>query len=188
MGQVTDNRRKIICNEPGDVWFFAYGSLMWNPGFTPKKIQEARLQGWHRRFCVSSIIYRGTPKQPGLSLGLDRGGQCQGLALCISETDRDEVFDYLAGREMPEEIYSCVPVSVYIDDRLVNAYTLIVNPDHKLYVGEMTLDDVALRIAQGHGRNGSNRDYLMSTVKSLNSLGIEDEELTLLLRRVFELS
>ena len=110
------------------------------------------------------------------------------MALCISETDRDEVFDYLAGREMPEEIYSCVPVSVYIDDRLVNAYTLIVNPDHKLYVGEMTLDDAALRIAQGHGRNGSNRDYLMSTVKSLNSLGIEDEELTLLLRRVFELS
>ena len=188
MRQVTDNRRKIICNEPGDVWFFAYGSLMWNPGFTPKKIQKALLEGWHRCFCVASLIYRGTPKQPGLSLGLDVGGQCRGLALCISEADREEVFDYLMRREMEEEIYSCVPVSVYIDGSLVNAYTLIVNHDHKLYVGEMTLEDVASTIAQGHGRNGSNRDYLISTVKSLNSLGIEDEELTLLLNRVNELS
>tara|TARA_B100001142_G_C14163128_1_gene589288 strand:+ start:267 stop:752 length:486 start_codon:yes stop_codon:yes gene_type:complete len=160
---------------------------MWNPGFTPKKIQNAWLKGWHRCFCVSSIIYRGTPKQPGLSLGLDVGGECHGLALCISEADREEVFDYLARREMPEGIYSCVPVLVHIDDSLVNAYTLIVNPDHKLYVGEMALEDMASRIAQGHGRNGSNRDYLMTTVQSLNSLGIEDEELTLLLNRVNQL-
>ena len=184
---VPGSRRKIVCNEPGDVWFFAYGSLMWNPGFKLKKIQEACLEGWHRCFCVSSIIYRGTPKQPGLSLGLDLGGRCRGLALCISEGDREEVFGYLAAREMPEEIYSCVPVSVHIDGRLVNAYTLIVNPDHRLYVGEMKLEDVASRIAQGHGINGSNRDYLMSTVQSLNKLGIEDEELTLLLNRVNEL-
>lgn len=188
MEPVTDNRRKIICNEPGDVWFFAYGSLMWNPGFTPKKILKACLQGWHRSFCISSIIYRGTPKKPGLSLGLDLGGQCHGMALCIPEMDREEVFAYLAGREMSEEIYSCVPVPVYIEDRLVNAYTLIVNADHKLYVSEMALDDLALRIGQGHGRNGSNRDYLMSTVKYLNSLGIKDEELTRILHRVDELS
>ena len=184
---MTDIRRKIICNEPGDIWFFAYGSLMWNPGFTPKKTREAYLRGWHRRFCVSSIIYRGTPKQPGLSLGLDLGGQCHGLALCISEADREEAFAYLVRREMPEEIYSCVLVSVEIDGQLVTAYTLIVNPDHKLYVGEMALDDVASRIVQGYGNNGSNRDYLTSTVKHLNSLGIEDEGLTRLLHRVDEI-
>ena len=184
---VTENRRNIICNEPGDVWFFAYGSLMWNPGFAPKEILEACLRGWHRRFCVSSTIYRGTPKQPGLSLGLDLGGKCHGLALCISEADREEVFAYLARREMPEEIYSCVPVSVNIDDHPITAYTLVVNSDHKLYVGEMALDDMASRIAQGHGRNGSNRDYLLSTVKHLKGLGIEDEGLARLLLRVDEL-
>ncbi len=106
---MTENRRKIVVSEPGDVWFFAYGSLMWNPEFEPRETREACLEGWHRRFCVSSVIYRGTPEQPGLSLGLDRGGACRGLALRIGETDRDEVFTYLAKREMPEEIYSCVP-------------------------------------------------------------------------------
>ena len=66
---MTENRRKIVVSEPGDVWFFAYGSLMWNPEFEPRETREACLEGWHRRFCVSSVIYRGTPEQPGLSSG-----------------------------------------------------------------------------------------------------------------------
>ncbi|MGB0576205.1 MAG: gamma-glutamylcyclotransferase [Alphaproteobacteria bacterium] len=181
---MTENRRKIVVSEPGDVWFFAYGSLMWNPEFEPSETREARLEGWHRRFCVSSIIYRGTPEQPGLSLGLDRGGECRGLALRIAAADRDEVFTYLAKREMPEEIYSCVPVTIEIDSQEVHAYTLVVNPDHALYVSELSIDEMAARIAQGHGMRGPNRDYLASTVEHLDALGIEDEGLNRLLERV----
>ena len=184
---MTENRRKIVVSEPGDVWFFAYGSLMWNPEFEPSEIREARLAGWHRRFCVSSIIYRGTPAQPGLSLGLDRGGACRGLALRIAAADRDEVFTYLAKREMPEEIYSCVPVSIEIEEQAVRAYTLVVNPDHALYVSGLTQDEIAARIAQGHGKRGPNRDYLASTVEHLETLGIEDEGLRLLLEGVDQL-
>ncbi|NKB19386.1 MAG: gamma-glutamylcyclotransferase [Alphaproteobacteria bacterium] len=173
-------------SEPGDVWFFAYGSLMWNPGFQPSETCEARLDDWHRRFCVSSIIYRGTPEKPGLSLGLERGGECRGLALRIAEPDREQVFAYLAEREMPEEIYSCVPVSIEIEGQVVLAYTLIVNPDHALYVGEMPIAEMALRIAKGHGKRGPNRDYLASTVEHLESLGIRDEGLAHLLSHVDE--
>jgi cation transport protein ChaC len=184
---VTENRRKIVVSEPGDVWFFAYGSLMWNPEFEPSETREARLEGWHRRFCVSSIIYRGTPKRPGLSLGLDRGGECRGLALRIAEADRNEVFLYLAKREMPEEIYSCVPVSIEVGGQAVRAYTLVVNPDHALYVSGLTRDEMAVRIAQGRGKRGPNRDYLASTVEQLQTLGIEDEGLRLLLEGVDQL-
>ena len=57
-----NERRKIIVDQPGDVWFFAYGSLMWDPGFRPAEVRPALLHGWHRRFCVASAIYRGTPE------------------------------------------------------------------------------------------------------------------------------
>lgn len=181
---MSENRRRIIVSEPGDIWFFAYGSLMWNPGFKTKDVCQSRLVGWHRRFCVSSIIYRGTPEQPGLSLGLDRGGDCQGLALQIAEADRDQVFAYLAEREMPEEIYSCVPVSVEIGDETVSAYTLVVNPDHALYVAELSMEKIATRIANGHGKNGPNREYLAATVEHLRKLGIKDEGLEQILAHV----
>ena len=43
---------------PGDdFWVFGYGSLIWNPGFPHKDAQIARVNGYHRRFCVESKVY-----------------------------------------------------------------------------------------------------------------------------------
>src|SRR5690349_17047992 len=67
-----------------DIWLFGYGSLMWNPGFPYRAAEPALLKGYHRRFCVYSHRYRGTPEQPGLVLGLDRGGSCRGIAFRIA--------------------------------------------------------------------------------------------------------
>ncbi|MEQ8805085.1 MAG: gamma-glutamylcyclotransferase, partial [Rhodospirillales bacterium] len=47
-------------------WVFAYGSLMWNPGFAFTDRQSAELDGFHRAFCIYSHHYRGTPARPGL--------------------------------------------------------------------------------------------------------------------------
>ena len=33
-------------------WVFAYGSLMWDPGFVPQETRSAKLSGWHRAFCI----------------------------------------------------------------------------------------------------------------------------------------
>src|SRR3546814_13308328 len=57
---VCSSDLRIVVAEPGDVWFFAYGSLMWDPGFVPREVRPALLRGWHRRFCVRSGRYRGT--------------------------------------------------------------------------------------------------------------------------------
>lgn len=177
-------RTEIIVPESGDVWFFAYGSLMWDPGFEPAEVRPALLRGWHRRFCVASVIYRGTPAEPGLSLGLDRGGSCRGRALRIAEADRKAVFAYLADREMPEEIYSCRRVRVHIDGADATAYTLVVNRDHDLYVGALDHEAMAARIARCAGQRGPNRDYLEQTVRHLDDLGISDGLLHRLLDRV----
>jgi cation transport protein ChaC len=63
-----------------DQWVFAYGSLMWRPGFPHAEAQHARLVGYRRCFCIYSVHHRGSPDRPGLVLGLDRGGTCEGIA------------------------------------------------------------------------------------------------------------
>ena len=71
------------------LWVFAYGSLMWNPGFAARETQAARLHGFHRAFCIYSEHYRGTPQKPGLILGLLAGGSCRGLAHRLPAKDYD---------------------------------------------------------------------------------------------------
>ena len=68
----------------GSLWVFGYGSLMWRPGFAYARRCKATLRGWRRSLCVFSHVYRGSPERPGLVLGLDRGGACQGVAFEVA--------------------------------------------------------------------------------------------------------
>jgi cation transport protein ChaC len=88
-----------------DLWVFAYGSLMWNPGFTFMEVAPARLVGWHRRFCIASRHHRGTHGRPGLVLGLDRGGVTDGLAYRVAAEHAVTVRNYLRAREQVSGIY-----------------------------------------------------------------------------------
>ncbi len=171
---MNERLRRIVVDAPGDVWFFAYGSLMWDPGFEPAEVRPALLYGYHRRFCVRSVRYRGTPDDPGLSLGLDPGGSCRGRALRVAEAGRPAVFDYLSRREMPEEIYRCTPVRLHTPGGIVDGHTLTVNRDNHLYDGAVSEDEAARRIARCRGERGPNLDYLASTVEHLDTLGIGD--------------
>ena len=47
-----------------DIWVFGYGSLIWDPGFACAEALVARLDGWHRSFCMWSVHYRGTAAAP----------------------------------------------------------------------------------------------------------------------------
>ena len=50
---------------PSLVWYFGYGSLMWNPGIAHEAFEPARLDGWSRALCVYSTHYRGTRRPTG---------------------------------------------------------------------------------------------------------------------------
>ena len=80
-----------------DLWVFGYGSLMWRPGFAYEEAQHARLTGYRRCFCIYSVHHRGTPERPGLVLGLDRGGACEGIAYRVAARRAAETVALSAG-------------------------------------------------------------------------------------------
>ena len=98
-----------------DFWVFGYGSLMWRPGFAFVESVTAHLAGEHRALCVYSWVHRGTPEQPGLVLGLDRGGSCRGVAFRVDGGRRDEVVAYLREREMVTSVYREVWRTIRLD-------------------------------------------------------------------------
>jgi cation transport protein ChaC len=174
--------------EPGPFWFFAYGSLMWDPPFAPAEAVPARIYGWHRSFCVSSENYRGTRERPGLSLGLDYGGSCMGVALRIDEAGRETAIREIEAREMADDpIYICRHIRIHLADRAVAGYTLAVNRADRLYSGKLPLEEAAGRIAGCAGRRGPNIDYLANTVAHLDDIGISEGALHALLRRTREI-
>jgi cation transport protein ChaC len=174
--------------EPGDIWVFAYGSLMWDPGFEYAAREPALLRGYHRAFCVSSPDYRGTRESPGLVLGLLAGGSCRGIALRIAAARRREVMAYLEAREMPEPIYHCRRLEVETAAGRHHAYAFVVNRDHALYTGKLAPEAIAHRILTAIGNRGPNRAYLANTVRHLDELGLADTAIHALHRAVTRLA
>ncbi len=177
----------VIYEEPGDVWFFVYGSLMWDAPFPVAETRHALLRGYHRAFCVQSLIYRGTPERPGLSLGLDFGGSCRGITLRVAASERNDVARYLEQRELREDIYFCRRVTVTTREGRIPAYAFVVNRTDPIYAGKQSLENMAVCIAGASGERGPNRDYVAGAVQHLDKLGIADGPIHALLRRVDEI-
>lgn len=167
----------------GSFWVFGYGSLMWNPGFPFEERRHAVLPGFHRRFCIRSTIYRGTPEQPGLVLGVDAGGECHGMAFRVEPSRRDEVLRYLYERELPTKVYTPTWVSIVINGDPTDALTFVVKRDHRQFTC-LPEEEMAAIIASSTGANGSNFEYLENTVHALHALGVPDHELDILHQRV----
>jgi cation transport protein ChaC len=173
-----------ILSEPksskADLWVFGYGSLMWRPGFAFIEQVPARLIGEHRALCVYSFDHRGTPEKPGLVLGLDRGGACRGIAFRVAAKLRTDTIEYLRGREQTTNVYREVMRSVWLENEArerVSALAYVVDRGHVQYAGRLTLAEQLRYVAQGHGRSGNNRDYVLSTVKSIEAQGFRDAPL-----------
>jgi glutathione-specific gamma-glutamylcyclotransferase len=168
-------------------WIFAYGSLMWRPGFAYEEARHARLVGYRRCFCIYSMYHRGTPQRPGLVLGLDRGGTSEGIAYRISAASYPAIVRYLREREQVSGVYREVRVAVALlggTRREVMALTYVVERAHPSYAGRLTLARQAQLIRGASGLSGINLDYLISTLRHLGELGIREPELERLLTSI----
>ncbi|MBA3911307.1 MAG: gamma-glutamylcyclotransferase [Rhodobacter sp.] len=161
------------------LWVFGYGSLIWDPGFPVAERRIARLEGWHRSFCMRSIHHRGTVEAPGLVLALDRATKaaCTGVAFRVAPGAEAETLAALRERELISSAYLEARLSVQTETGILQAVTYVIDPDHAQYCGGLAMDKQAEIIARAVGGRGANRDYLWSTVAHLAELGIADPDL-----------
>jgi cation transport protein ChaC len=170
-----------------DFWVFGYGSLIWNPGFAFIEQVPARLVGEHRSLCIYSLVHRGTPEKPGLVLGLDRGGACQGIAFRVAQENRKVTMAYLRDREQATSVYREVMRSVWLRNdarQRISAVTYVSDRGHDQYAGRLSLEKQLHFVRQGHGAAGPNIDYVLSTVKALEAHSIHDTPLHQLAMRL----
>lgn len=159
----------------GDVWVFAYGSLMWNPisAFDSRRI--ATLHGWHRSFCIRLIAGRGTPEQPGRMLSLEAGGSTQGVALRLSSDTLGEELRILWIREMVTGAYRPTWAPVTLDDGTqVSAIAFVAEPDGLQYEADARAASIAPLMAVATGLFGSNAEYVFQLQRALSACGLRD--------------
>jgi cation transport protein ChaC len=161
----------------GDLWIFGYGSLMWDPGFPHVDWAPALIYGYHRELCIYSSRWRGTPQQPGLVLGLDRGGACRGIAYRIAAPDVATSLDALWAREMRRGVYHPRVLHARLPRAKVPVLAFIANPRHPGYVGTLPIERTAEVVASCCGDRGPNVEYLARTLKHLDELGVRDHRL-----------
>jgi glutathione-specific gamma-glutamylcyclotransferase len=157
------------------LWVFGYGSLMWRPGFPFVERRHAQLYGYHRSLCIFSHVHRGTPENPGLVLGLDRGGRCHGVAFLVAKDEIDTTVRYLREREQATSVYLERRLSVRLDDgRAVTALAYIADRRHAQYAGRLSFEEILRLVRQGKGISGRNPDYVRSTYEHLLGMGVID--------------
>jgi cation transport protein ChaC len=127
-------RREALAGREGDLWVFAYGSLMWDPAIAIAEIRTATLHGWHRRFCLKSQVGRGSAERPALMAALDQGGVCHGLALRIPAEHVDRETEILWMREMVAAAYVPTFVPVATPQGHIEALTFVMNRSSSRYV------------------------------------------------------
>ncbi|MBZ0128218.1 MAG: gamma-glutamylcyclotransferase [Rhodobacteraceae bacterium] len=172
-------------------WVFGYGSLVWNPGFEHLERRIARLEGFHRSFCMRSIHHRGTVADPGLVLALDpvAGAFCDGVAFRVGADRADATLEYLRERELISSAYvEATPRIALKGGPEVTALAYVIDTAHVQYCGGLPVEEQARIIARAVGGRGPNAEYLYNTAAHLRELGIEDSDLNWLERRVRELA
>jgi cation transport protein ChaC len=167
-------------DDPGEIWFFAYGSLIWHPACDFVEMRTGAIRGWHRAFCLGWLhAWRASEEKPGLMLALDRGGACKGVAYRLPPDAVEENLIKLLEREMAWLPSPFPPrwVNVQCGDRVVKALTFCIDRNSGRYVSGLDESQIADVLANAVGSRGSMADYLFSTVSHLEQLDIHDPHL-----------
>ena len=167
-----------------DLWVFAYGSLIWNPSFPWLERRTARLHGYHRSLCLWSRINRGTPREPGLVLALDRGGSCFGVAYRVAAGELEAVLRRLWRREMLLGSYRPAWVGVETAAGRVRALAFVINRRSSGYAGRLAEEHILRALSSARGRYGAASEYVHSTVEGLARHGIRDARLARLAEKL----
>ncbi len=173
---------QILAGRPPseNLWIFAYGSLIWSPGFDHVETRLGTAAGWRRSFCLGWVrIYRGTPERPGLMLALERGGSCRGVLFRLPPEAVEENLLKVLRREMPIK-RDTIParwMSVRTEEGPLRAIGFPIHPRSPAYLRNLESESVVHALATAAGERGSMAEYLYSTVRHLEDHGVHDRYL-----------
>lgn len=167
----------------GDLWLFAYGSLIWKADFPVVERRPARVHGHHRALKMWSRVNRGTPERPGLVFALLPGGSCQGMVLRVPGSAVEEVLPRLWEREMPHPVYDPRWLRCHTKAGVVSGLAFTLSRHSPQFTGELTAEQLRQIFTHARGRYGSTFDYAHQTLRELRALGIRDVSLERLLLR-----
>jgi len=160
------------------LWIFAYGSLIWRPGFDFEERAAGFVEGWSRRFWQGSVDHRGVPAAPGrvVTLAAEPRARCWGVAYPVSARARDLVLARLAHRESGGFDRLDLEVRFGTPDRApVTAITYVAPPGNPNYLGPASIAAIAEQVRRCHGPSGSNLEYALRLAEALEALGLEDD-------------
>ncbi len=166
--------------EGGQIWIFAYGSLIWKPACDFVEMRVGLVRGWHRAFCLGwNTRFRGSDEAPGLMLALDHGGACKGVLYRLPPHAVELNLRKLLEREMGLKPSPFPPrwVNVETEEGMVRAITFCIDRRSPRYITGLSDEQVADVLAKATGHRGSMAEYLHATVEHLERLGIHDHHL-----------
>lgn len=179
-------RANTLANRPtGDLWVFAYGSLMWDPAFHFTEVRRATLEGYARRFIlIERNGGRGSPESPGVMAALDRGPCCNGLLFRIAEEAIETETEILFRRECVTPGYLPTFLPVETAQGVVPGLCFLADHDAEIIDAGVSRATQVRLIATSEGFLGTSYDYLANIAEQFAALKIEDAEVTALLAEV----
>ncbi len=166
------NKLRQNLTDYDEIWLFGYGSLIHKVDFDYLACENAYIYGYERRFWQGSHDHRGTPDRPGRVLTLTEvtGARCFGKAFKVNH----DVFEHLDHRE--KNGYLRHEINIHLaSKRSVQGLVYIASPDNAAYLGEASIEEIALHIASSSGPSGRNDDYLYHLAAALRQHGEDDE-------------
>lgn len=179
--RLTDEKREATRFETleghrdEDLWVFAYGSLMWDPGFEFEEVLKAHVTGYQRAFCLKDELgARGTLEVPGLMAALDIGSGCTGLAFRIARERLEQESEILWRREMVTGVYVPTIVNGATKQGDVKCVTFVANHQAKRIRCDLTREEKVRYLATGAGILGTSLEYIENLAEHLLALEIDD--------------
>ncbi len=173
-------RQRFLAGREGDLWVFAYGSLMWDPGLHFEEVRRAHLPGYARRYILKDIHGgRGDRDRPGLmvALDIDPGGPgCHGLAFRIAADRVEGETRTLWRRERLGPAYHEATVTAETAFGPVEAATFVADHGSELIDASLGFEERVEYTATGSGFLGTSLDYVRNLAAHFTELRIEDPE------------
>jgi cation transport protein ChaC len=162
--------------EQGDLWVFAYGSLMWNPISEYDSRVIATLDYWHRSFCIRLLAGRGSPENPGRMLSLEPGGTTEGVALRMPEANLNEELRILWIREMVTGAYTPTWAPIrFKTGGDATALVFVANSHQAQFEPDARPAAIAPLMVAASGSFGTNAEYVFKLQRALADCGMTDK-------------